>query len=113
MDLEGGFSLLREQDGRGRQRAHYFKNQPVINVIGAPESLQPVLSEMGELTEVRESLAGQREIRFALAFATTKTQVDGFADRVAKVAAGDAVIWAAYPRSSSKKYKCEFNRDNG
>lgn len=90
-----------------------FKNQPVIHVIGAPEPFRPALREMSELTEVRESLAGQREIGFALAFATAKNQVDGFADRVAKASAGDAVIWVAYPKASSKKYECEFNRDNG
>jgi hypothetical protein len=25
----------------------------------------------------------------------------------------DAVLWFAYPKSSSKKYKCDFNRDTG
>ena len=28
-------------------------------------------------------------------------------------ARGDAVLWFAYPKGSSKKYKCEFNRDTG
>ena len=28
-------------------------------------------------------------------------------------ASGDAVIWFAYPKGSSKKYTCEFNRDTG
>lgn len=26
---------------------------------------------------------------------------------------GDAILWFAYPKGTSKKYKCEFNRDNG
>jgi hypothetical protein len=25
----------------------------------------------------------------------------------------DALFWFAYPKKSSKKYQCEFNRDNG
>jgi hypothetical protein len=26
---------------------------------------------------------------------------------------GDAILWYCYPKGSSKKYKCEFNRDTG
>ena len=26
---------------------------------------------------------------------------------------GDGLIWFAYPKGTSKKYKCEFNRDSG
>lgn len=90
-----------------------FKDHPVIHVTGAPEPFQVTLDEMTEFTEVRESLAKQKDVTFALAFATTKNQVDEFADRIAKASVSDAVIWVAYPKGSSKKYKCEFNRDNG
>jgi len=30
-----------------------------------------------------------------------------------KLATGDAVVWFAYPKGTSKNYTCEFNRDNG
>jgi hypothetical protein len=30
-----------------------------------------------------------------------------------KQSEGDVVIWFAYPKGTSKKYKCEFNRDTG
>jgi hypothetical protein len=26
---------------------------------------------------------------------------------------GDAILWMAYPKGTSKRYECEFNRDNG
>lgn len=26
---------------------------------------------------------------------------------------GDGVLWFAYPKGTSKRYKCDFNRDNG
>jgi len=32
---------------------------------------------------------------------------------IAKKAQGDAVVWFAYPKGSSKKYKSEINRDAG
>lgn len=50
---------------------------------------------------------------FLLAFATKQKEVDALAKIVAGKAAGDAVIWVAYPKGASKKYTCEFNRDTG
>jgi hypothetical protein len=32
---------------------------------------------------------------------------------VATRAVGDATVWFAYPKGTSKKYQCDFNRDNG
>ncbi len=90
-----------------------FKSQPAAYVINAPVSFEPALREMADLTEVRTSLPEARDVAFALAFATKKREVDDFADRIAKGASGDAVVWIAYPMGSSKRYQCEFNRDNG
>src|SRR5216684_887300 len=33
--------------------------------------------------------------------------------KINKLAQGDAVVWFAYPKSTSKRYKCEINRDTG
>ena len=88
-----------------------FKGQAAIDVVGAPESFGAELEAMRGVTSVRTALGKQTE--FALLFATKKAEVDKFADKVGKAAAGDAVVWIAYPKGTSKKYKCEFNRDNG
>jgi hypothetical protein len=53
------------------------------------------------------------EIAFSLAFVTRQAEVDAIAAIVAGKARGDAVVWFAYPKGSSKRYRCEFNRDNG
>lgn len=90
-----------------------FKNQAVIYVLSAPESFHGAMEEMGALTAVSTSIAKAKDVRFVLAFATTKKEVDSFSASVAKSTSGDAVIWVAYPKGTSKKYKCEFNRDNG
>ena len=50
---------------------------------------------------------------FSLAFVTKQREVDDLAKAVAQKAKGDAVVWFAYPKGSSKKYTCEFNRDTG
>jgi hypothetical protein len=32
---------------------------------------------------------------------------------VVSKASGDALLWFAYPKGTSTKYKCDFNRDSG
>jgi len=49
----------------------------------------------------------------SLAFVTTQKEVDTLGPQVAKKAKGDAVVWFAYPKGSSKKYTSQINRDNG
>jgi hypothetical protein len=39
--------------------------------------------------------------------------VDAWAKAIGRKAAGDAIVWLAYPKKSSKKYTSEFNRDSG
>ena len=53
------------------------------------------------------------ETEFLLAFVTRQSEVDALAAKVVKRAKGDAVVWFAYPKGTSKKYKCDFNRDTG
>jgi len=90
-----------------------FKGQAAVYVLAAPDSFGVALDEMRTVTEVKTSLGRARGVAFALCFATKQSEVDRFADQVAKATSGDAVVWVAYPKGSSKKYKCEFNRDTG
>jgi hypothetical protein len=53
------------------------------------------------------------EIEFSLAFVTKQSEVDALAKTIAKKAKGDAVMWFAYPKGTSKKYHSEINRDHG
>jgi hypothetical protein len=66
---------------------------------------------MREVTVVREKLG--KGATFVLMFATKLTEVERFAKQVAAATGGDAVIWIAYPKGTSKRYKCDFNRDKG
>jgi hypothetical protein len=52
-------------------------------------------------------------VGFALAFAVTQAELDAAAACLMALAEGDAVLWFAYPKGSSKKFRCEFNRDTG
>jgi hypothetical protein len=90
-----------------------YKPGATIYVLNAPESFAPAVDEMRAACEVRADFAKAKQVTFALAFATTKKEVDASAERIAKAAAGDAVVWVAYPKASSKRYRCDFNRDTG
>jgi hypothetical protein len=89
-----------------------LKNGKQILVLGAPESFEPELAALDGVTILR-SLKEPKQIEFSLAFVTKQREVDTLAAAIAKRAAGDAVVWFAYPKGSSKKYKCEINRDHG
>ena len=90
-----------------------FKDQPQIHIVNAPESFKKDMREMAPLTDVKTSLTGTKKVLFFLAFVTKQNEVDDLANKVAPFVEGDGLVWFAYPKGSSKKYKCEFNRDNG
>jgi len=48
-----------------------------------------------------------------MAFIITQAELDVASTQLAKACEGDAVLWMVYPKGTSKKYKCEFDRDSG
>jgi hypothetical protein len=83
-----------------------------IVVLNPPESFEPELATLHDVTVLRK-LQGVAEIGFSLAFVTKQQEVEALAKAIAKLAKGDAVVWFAYPKASSKKYKSETKRDTG
>ena len=89
-----------------------LKTQRELLILNAPESFDSELATLEGVTVHRHAKA-LKSIEFGLAFGTKLSEVEAFARLLAKKAAGDAVIWFAYPKGSSKRYSCEFNRDTG
>jgi hypothetical protein len=89
-----------------------LKEQNPIVVLNAPASFEPELAALAGVQVLRSLPQGQL-VSFALAFVTRQQEVDTLAAAIAAQAPGDAVVWFAYPKGSSKKYRCEFNRDTG
>lgn len=90
-----------------------YAGQPEIVVLSAPESFAAVLADMAGMTEIHTQLSAEDRMSFLLAFCTKQAEVDALAGVCAEQTVGDAVVWVAYPKGSSKRYRCEFNRDNG
>lgn len=89
-----------------------LKNQKSVLVLNAPADLNDVFTEFSEYIEVITSVE-IHETEFALVFCTKLDEIQKFAPLVDKIMANEGLFWFAYPKGSSKKYKCEFNRDNG
>jgi len=88
-----------------------LKDQREIVVLNAPASFEPELKTLKGVAVRRDAKGG--DIDFSLAFVTTQKEVDALGPQVAKKAKGDAIVWFAYPKGTSKKYKSEINRDEG
>jgi hypothetical protein len=43
----------------------------------------------------------------------TQAQLDQLVHALVPQLNGDAILWLCYPKGTSKKYRCEFNRDTG
>ena len=89
-----------------------LKEQKQIVVLNAPDSFASELKELGRV-RVNRRISGVKELTFVLAFVVTKAELDKVATVVASKASGDALLWFAYPKGTSTKYKCDFNRDSG
>jgi hypothetical protein len=90
-----------------------YKDQSTLHIIDAPESFAPNMKSMEAFTTVNTTLTGARQVNFVLAFVKTQRQIDGMATKLPQVLEDDAVLWFAYPKGTSKKYTCDFNRDTG
>jgi hypothetical protein len=87
-----------------------LKEQTEIVVLNAPERFERQLGRLRTVA-IRRGPSWPRGASFVLAFVTMQAQVDSLAKTLTKTTDGDGVIWFAYPKGSSKRYKCEFNRD--
>ena len=89
-----------------------LKNLTKILVLNAPESFEPELAALHGIS-ISRSLRGLAKIEFSLAFVSEQKEVDKLAASIIKIAEGDPIVWFAYPKGTSKKYKSDINRDNG
>jgi len=81
-------------------------------LYNVPDSFGP---ELNRLKDVSIALDPKKPaaVKFALAFVTTQKELDRLSKLLAAAAEGDALLWFAYPKGTSKRHTCEFNRDTG
>ena len=89
-----------------------LKAQREILVINAPASFEAEITALKNVAVLRDPKKA-KTVQFALAFAVTQAELDRLSMLLAARATGDALLWFAYPKGTSKRYRCEFNRDSG
>lgn len=89
-----------------------LKDHSSIVVLNSPPSFETEIAALKGV-EVLRDVKSAGDIAFALAFVTRQKEVDALAKAVAKKAKGDAIVWFAYPKGASKKYRSEISRDKG
>lgn len=89
-----------------------LKDPDAIVVLDAPASFDAPLASL-DASRVLRRLPAKGSVTFVIAFVSTLAAVERVARDVAPRLDGDAILWCAYPKGTSKRYTCEFNRDNG
>ena len=80
----------------------------LVNIpVEAAEEIDALLAGAATTTTLPET------IDFALVFVRTLDEVRQHGTTVLSRAAGDAIVWFCYPKQTSQRYTCEFNRDTG
>lgn len=89
-----------------------LKDHREIVVLNPPAGFDAELAALDGITVHRDA-SGAERIGFLLVFVTTLAEVQAAAADLLPRAVGDAVVWFAYPKGTSRRYRCEFNRDTG
>ncbi len=90
-----------------------FKQHKEILVLNSPTEFEKELKAMQNCTTIKTDIKSIGDIEFVLTFIKTQTEIDKIAPLIDKKIKGDGIVWFAYPKGTSKKYKSEINRDKG
>jgi len=90
-----------------------LSTQTEIVVLGSPSTFEPALDALSGRVTVGRKLPAKAGVHYVLGFLTQRAEIDTMARRLGTQAVGDALIWIAYPKGTSKRYTCDFNRDSG
>ncbi|MBX9782544.1 MAG: hypothetical protein K2X48_04535 [Chitinophagaceae bacterium] len=90
-----------------------YKEQKVIHVMNGPASFDKELKEMMPLAAIKKEVKAKDKAEFIISFCTKLKEVEATAALAQKTLQDDGLLWMVYPKGTSKKYKCEFNRDTG
>ena len=83
-----------------------------ILVLNAHDSFESEIAALEGVAISRNSSELPTNL-FLIAFVRTLAEVESVSAALPPTSLGDVVIWFAYPKGSSKQYRCEFNRDTG
>lgn len=90
-----------------------YKAQKEICILNAPVEFANEILAMQDITSIKTDPMYCEEIEFILTFVKTKDEIDQITPIIDKKLKGDGIVWFAYPKGTSKKYKVAISRDKG
>jgi hypothetical protein len=88
-----------------------WKPPATVTVLGAPPEVVPLVDAWSKDAAVKRRLGRAEE--FVVAFVASRADIAARAAKVAGAVRGDGVLWMAYPKKSSKRYRSDVDRDDG
>ncbi len=88
-----------------------YKEGMTIYVMNAPEVFDNYLKLLPKDILVKKEISSTDKPEFVIVFVTAKAELEKMSQVFVPLLKGDAVVWISYPKGTSKKYKCDFNRD--
>ena len=105
MDIESLKQLIKKLN---------YKDPKMVFMYQLPQELQPLAAEWSLQCDITNEWATVGEgLEFALFFVTQLAEIEAIAEALEGKMLGDTVLWFVYPKGTSKKYRCDFNRDTG
>lgn len=90
-----------------------YKDQSPVLLLNLPPELKDFGAYVQTVAEVADNLEKVKQPQFALFFVTQLTEIEAIAKALKGHLEGDPILWFVYPKGTSKRYKCNFNRDTG
>ena len=90
-----------------------YKGQKLVHIINAPDSFRVHSDSISGEAAIKTKVGEKDQLEFVMLFATRQADLDIHAAHISPKLAGDAILWVCYPKGTSKKYTCDFNRDTG
>jgi len=87
----------------------FFKGQSPVLLLSVPSELKSMAKDFG----VPVHATAKGKYLFALAFVKSVADGEKTAKTIKKSVESNCVLWVAYPKGTSKKYKSDYNRDTG
>ena len=88
-----------------------YKQGLSLYALNPPEIFTNLLTSLPSEIEVLNETIQDLPIDFIIVFVIQRIELENLLQRVAPKLKGDAIFWLAYPKGTSKKYTCDFNRD--
>lgn len=90
-----------------------YQGHDRILLLNAPDEFYRMLSEISLETNVDRTENVTRKYGFILIFVKSYNEIYRISTKLEEFKGDNALLWFAYPKKSSKKYKSDISRDEG